>query len=249
VRIGWAETAFETSIAQKDRDSGQSADESAAQEISSWQSSVQRREQAKKNASEARQRSADLSEIWKAVNDTPFPDESFFLEAGEKFSIVGPQIPENEINAVFPESFPGKEDFVQFYLRYNGGSRTPQGCIMHCGNRAHRISRNQLDKLNLEGFRSISLDAEERKPPFSNMLGHHATGARVFAQIPEMKTFLEEHMGIAFDHTGNDLCLSRKSGRIFFMDWTTYKEGPVEVASSFREFVIKFWNIPYVSLH
>jgi hypothetical protein len=171
------------------------------------------------------------------------------LEAGEKFSIVGPQIPENEINAVFPESFPGKEDFVQFYLRYNGGSRTPQGCIMHCGNRAHRISRNQLDKLNLEGFRSMSLDAEERMLPFSNMLRGHATMVRVYSQIPEMKAFLEEHMEIAFDHTGNNLFLSRRSGRIFFMDMTTYKEGPVEVASSFREFVFKFWNIPYVSLH
>lgn len=86
-------------------------------------------------------------------------------------------------------------------------------------------------------------------PPFSNMLGHHAATARIFAQIPEMHAFLEEHMGIAFDHTGNDLCLSRQSGRIFFMDWTTYKEGPVEVASSFREFVVKFWNIPHASLH
>jgi hypothetical protein len=249
VRIGWADTAFSTSVAKKDRDSEHSADKGAAQEISSWQSSVRRRERALKNAIEARQRSAAIAEVAKEVSGKPSPDEKFFQEAGEKFSIVGPQISENEINTVFPEPFPGKEDFVQFYLRYNGGSRTPQGGIAHCGNPGHRISRNQLDKLNLECFRSISSDAEERMPPFSNMLGHHAATARIFAQIPEMHAFLEEHMGIAFDHTGNDLCLSRQSGRIFFMDWTTYKEGPVEVASSFREFVVKFWNIPHASLH
>jgi hypothetical protein len=103
--------------------------------------------------------------------------------------------------------------------------------------------------LNLEGFHSISLDAEERMHPFSNMLRSHATMARIYAGVPEMKAFLDEHIGIAFDHTGNALCLSRRSGRIFFMDWMTYKEGSVEVASSFREFVLKFWNIEYVSPH
>jgi len=245
VRIGWADDAFDAWIAKEDRDSERSADESASQEISSWKSSVRKREQAKKNAYEARQRSAALSATAEAANDKPASDEKFFRDAGEQFGIVGPRISENEINSVFPESFPGKENFVQFYLRYNGGSRTPQGCIMHCGDPAHRILRNQLDQLNLEGFRSIPLVAEDRMLPFSNMLGHHAAMAQCYSQIPSMKTFLEEHMGIAFDHTGNDLCLSRQSGRILFMDWRAYKEGPLEVASSFREFVLKFWNIPH----
>jgi hypothetical protein len=173
-------------------------------------------------------------------------EERFYQDAGAQFAIVGPPISRAEIDAVFPEAFPGKEDLVRFYLRYNGGSRTPQGCIMHCGNPAHRLTRKQLDRLNLEGFRSIPLVAGDRMLPFANLLSHHATNARIYAQIPEMKAFLEEHMEIAFDHTGNDLCLSRRSGRILFMDWTTYKEGPAEVASSFRDFVIKFWNAPYV---
>jgi hypothetical protein len=120
---------------------------------------------------------------------------------------------------------------------------------MNFGNPAHRILRNQLDRLNLEGFRSIPLAAEDRMIPFANMLRHHETMARIYAEVPEMKAFLEGHMEIGFDHTGNDLCISRNSGRIFFMDWRTYKEGPVEVASSFREFIAKFWNIAYVSLH
>jgi len=249
VEIGWAETAFTAWTAKRDRESERISDESAVPEISSWRASVQRRKQAKQNTSEARQRSAALAAIGKEVGGKPFPDEKFFQDAGAQFSIVGPQISEDAINAVFPESFPGKEDFVQFYLRYNGGSRTQQGCIAYCALPAHRILRSQLDKLSLECFRTLSLDSEKRMPPFSNMLGHHTAMARIYAKIPAMKAFLDEHMEIAVDHTGNDLCLSRQSGRAFFMDWSAYKDGPVEVASSFREFVLKFWNIAYVSLH
>jgi hypothetical protein len=249
VQIGWAETAFVPGIARKTRDLEATDGESSAPEISSWRSTVRKKKQAKKNLSEALQRSATLAAIGKEIDGEPLLDEGFYREAGERFCIVGPQISEDAINAIFPDPFPGKEDFVQFYLLFNGGSRTEHGCIMHCGNPDHRVSRNQIDKLNLEGFHSISPDPEERLIPFSNMLNHHTTLARIYAEVPEMNAFLNEHIGFAFDHTGNDLCLSRKSGRIFFMDWRAYKEGPVEVASSFREFVLKFWNAPYSSLH
>jgi len=60
-----------------------------------------------------------------------------------------------------------------------------------------------------------------------------------------MKTFLEQHMEIAFDHSGNDLCLNLQNGRIFFIDWESYAEGAVEITPSFHEFVLKFWNIPH----
>jgi hypothetical protein len=179
------------------------------------------------------------------ANEELLPEEQFFRHAAAQFSIVGPQISEAEIDAVFPEAFPGKADLVRFYLRHNGGSRTPQGCVIHCGNPAHRISRSHLEGLNLEGFRSIPRAADDRMLPFANMLRHHATMENIYSQIQPMKSFLEEHMEIAFDHSGNDLCLSRRSGRIFFMDWEAYSEGAVEVAASFHEFVLKFWNIPH----
>lgn len=56
-------------------------------------------------------------------------------------------------------------------------------------------------------------------------------------------------MEIAFDHNGNDLCISRQNGRDLFMDWEKYKEGLIEVASSFHEFVEKYWNNPYILIH
>jgi hypothetical protein len=168
--------------------------------------------------------------------------EDFFRDAGAQFGIVGPQISEAEIDAVFPEPFSGKDDFVQFYLRYNGGSRTELGGTVYCGNPEHRVSRDHLEKMKVEGFFSIHDSAEEKVLGFQPMLGCHATRSRTFAGMPEMKTFLEKHMPVAFDHSGNYLWIDLQSGYIRFLDWEAYREGPVEIAPSFHEFVLKFWN-------
>jgi hypothetical protein len=61
-------------------------------------------------------------------------EEDDLKEAAKRFAIVGPPVTEADINAIFDTSFPGKEFLVQFYLRYNGGSRTSRGCIVACGN-------------------------------------------------------------------------------------------------------------------
>ncbi len=88
-------------------------------------------------------------------------DERDLEEAGRRFAIVVPPISEEAINAIFSTPFPGKEDLVQFYLCYNGGSRTPQGCIIACANPAHRVSRDDLIHLRVEGFLSVSVDPED----------------------------------------------------------------------------------------
>jgi len=176
-------------------------------------------------------------------------EDGFYRTAGAQFSIVGPLISEAEVRSVFTEPFEGRDDLIQFYVRYNGGSRSSYGCFMHCGAADHRVPRNELDKLNIEGFRSIPRIEGARMIPFSNMLLHHSTMERVYEQILEMKAFLNEHIGIAFDHSGRDLCISRKSGRVFFMDWTERQDSPVEVATSFREFVSRFWNTHYGPVH
>lgn len=232
VKIGWADTAFDP-VRQDDSDSASGSLIVAPRRIPGWSPSSRK-------------------EGWINTSGIPLFDPSedeFFRNAGVQFSIVGPLVSEAEIREVFPEPFLGRDDLVQFYLRYNGGSRSSKGCIMHCGSPAHCVPRNELQKLNLEGFRSIPVRPDDRMLPFANMLAHHATMARIYLKIPEMKAFLDEHIGIAFDHIGRDLCISRQSGQIVFMDWTAYKEGPVEVASSFIEFVQRFWNIHQGPVH
>lgn len=166
--------------------------------------------------------------------------QEFLLGSRKRFAIVGPPVSEAEIVALFPVPFPGRDDLVQFYSNTNGGSRTPEGCLIHCGNPAHRVSRDRLNELRIEGFFSISRDAADKMLPFAPMLGQHAS-AMTFGQIPEVKAFVEHHKPLAFDHSGNDIWIDLENGHLRFMDWDTYEDGPVEIASSFKEFVTRFW--------
>jgi hypothetical protein len=148
-------------------------------------------------------------------------DRSF--DTRDLFCIVGPQTSEAEIDAVFPNKFPGREALVQFYLRHNGGSRTENGCLIHCGNPEHRVSRDHLEKIEIEGFFSISRSAEERVLPFKSMLRSRASRMQTFAEVPQMKDFLEKHLPIAFDHCGDDCWVDLQSGRIDYVLWRSWK--------------------------
>lgn len=170
-------------------------------------------------------------------------DEHFLRTARAQFAIVGPPVVETVILSVFPEAFPGRDDLVQFYLANNGGGRTEQSCLISCGTAGHIVPRDKIEKIRVECFRSILPDETQRVLPFSSMLGHHATMARIYAQIPEMSAFLGQHIAIARDHSGRDLCVNRQSGSIWFMDWEKYKLGPIQIASSSRDFVERFWNL------
>ena len=168
--------------------------------------------------------------------------ENFLRDARERFAILGPPVSEAEILAVFPVPFWGREDLVQFYLHNNGGSRTSTGGAYACGNPEHRVSRNHLEKMRVEGFFSIQRSVEERVPALRPMLKYHALMSDRLKHNPEMKLFLENHMPVAFDHSGNDIWIDFRDGGFHFMDWQAYREGPVKIALSFREFVDKFWT-------
>jgi hypothetical protein len=167
--------------------------------------------------------------------------EEFLNNSRARFAIVGPSTSESEITAIFSHPFAGREDLIQFYRHQNGGCRTQQGCLIHCGNPAHRVSRDNLDELRIEGFFSISRNAEDKMLPFAPMLAQYATTQEIYGEIPDMKEFLETHKPIAFDHSGNELWIDTDQGHIHFMNWDEYERGAVDIASSFSNFVHKFW--------
>ncbi len=170
--------------------------------------------------------------------------EEELREAGKCFAIVGPRVEEADINTIFSGSFPGKEDLVQFYLKYNGGSRTPQGCVISCNNPAHKIARNNLTDLEVEGFMSVSIDPADRMLPFRPILGHRATMLRIYAEVPEMREFYEQNIPLAFGHSGEDLCANLKTGSIWYMDCKEYQLGAVELSPDFHDFVLHYWVHP-----
>lgn len=167
--------------------------------------------------------------------------EDELQKAQKHFAILGPQVSEADIDSIFPGSFPGKQDLVQFYLWNNGGSRTRQGCLIHCGNRAHHVLRSALETTQVEGFMSVTRDPQDRLLPFYPILKHHAHMLEMFSEIAEMKEFYEENVPFAFAHSGEDICINLKSGSVQYMDWANYREGAVEISPSFQDFVLNFW--------
>jgi hypothetical protein len=182
-------------------------------------------------------------------DDSSMSMKSLPEDSRARFSIAGPEVTEAEILAVFLNPFPGRGDLVEFYLRHNGGSRDPQGCIIHCGNPAHKVTRDHLEKIRIECFLSISRNAEERMLPFAPMLRHRASRLRTFANVPEMVAFLESHMPIAADHCGDNCWINLDTGRIQYMLWDSWKEGPIEIAASFGEFVTRYWIAEPIQMH
>jgi len=168
--------------------------------------------------------------------------EDHSLDTQSLFRIVGPELSESQIDAVFPEQFPERQDLVEFYLRHNGGGRTEQACLVSCGKPEHEVSRDDLEKITIEGFFSIGSNAEEKMIPFRPMLRSRAFSLRTFAAVPAMKAFLDEHMPIAFDHCGNDCWVDLQTGQIDYVMWDSWKEGPIKIAASFSDFVSNFWN-------
>jgi hypothetical protein len=168
--------------------------------------------------------------------------EEFLRDSRKRFAIVGPPVSEAEIVALFPVPFPGRDDVVQFYSNTNGGSRGETGGTFYCGTQAHRVSRDNFANMRLEGFFSLPRFSGERVVGVRSMQRYQASRLRTFSGVPEVKAFLERHKPIAFDHSGNDIWIDLQSGCVRFMDWDAYEDGPVEIASSFREFVTKFWN-------
>jgi len=167
--------------------------------------------------------------------------KKFLLDARARFCIVGPQISQNVVELVFPSLFAGREDLIQFYVNQNGGGINEDCCIVHCGNPDHRVPRGKWERIRIEGFYSISLDPDEKMHPFANMLRLHKTLLHGYAQVPEMRRFLEGHLPIAFDHSGMNAWINLTTGSIQFVNWYSYKEGPAEIAPSFQEFVSRFW--------
>jgi hypothetical protein len=168
-------------------------------------------------------------------------DEDELQAAARHFAIVGPPVSEADIDTIFPGSFPGKEDLAQFYLWRNGGSRTPQGCVIHCGNPKHKVARHHLDKMIVEGFMSVPLEPTDRMLPFKPISGHLTTMRKIYAQVPEMEKFLQQNIPFAFDHSGEDICVNLSDGSVSYMDYTEYRKGSIQVAPSFRHFVLEYW--------
>ena len=73
------------------------------------------------------------------------------------------------------------------------------------------------------------------------MVRYYTSRLTTYSTVPSTTDFLKRHKPLAFDDGGNDFWIGLENGDIYVMDWKRYREGAMQVATSFREFVTKFW--------
>jgi hypothetical protein len=168
-------------------------------------------------------------------------EEDFLEPAHSQFGIIGPPISAELITATFADCFSAEHDLVQFYLRNNGGCRNVEGCLTHCGNPSHRVTRDSLDRLRIEGFFVIPSSHDDKYLRYRSMGKYYKSRLSTFSEQPEMTAFLRAHRPIATDHTGNDCWVNLHDEGVSYVLWDSWRLGPVKVATTFREFVERFW--------
>lgn len=156
---------------------------------------------------------------------------------------LGPPITADQIRAVVPENFAGKEDFVDFYSCHNGGSLTGKTRFyrdLYC-----EVRRDDFNDLYIAVLLSIPRTSDE--VIVGSMLRLRDAimeGVRDLdykgADGATYSDFVAAHIPISDDGHGNYCWIHASSGRIRHVNFEFYEKGPMEVAPSFIDFVSNF---------
>jgi hypothetical protein len=166
--------------------------------------------------------------------------KSLFRDPLVKFTKSGEPVSKPQIKLAVPEEFMGKDGFIRFYLQHNGGSfrefayfyrdtfwkvgRTDWN-LMYVFNLL-RIPRNGSSDVDYQ--LSISALREAFLKGVTNA---------------KLRDFLNSHIPIAGNGSGDYYWIEIPSGRIQFLDHESVGEvllQPIEVASTFMDFVANF---------
>ena len=165
----------------------------------------------------------------------------FFRNPEMGFETVGPPITAEQINRAIPEEFLGKDQFVKFYLCHNGGLMSKNTHFYR--DIFHKVGPNDFNELYVHDFYSIPPNPGA-KLPASILASREAIrqgcgdlryqGAGGGAYID----FVDSHIPISGDASGDDIWIHIPSGRIRYVNFDCAPEdGPIEVAPSFIDFV------------
>src|SRR4051812_23958358 len=125
---------------------------------------------------------------------------------------IGPSITEEQICASVPESFPGKDAFVEFCLLRNG-LFIPGGAYFY-RSRFHEILPGDFDAISVDNFYFVTRFPGEAHDMLVSM--QHAR-SHLWRMRPELRPFIESHLPFACDGSGNAYWIEMNSGRVKFV--------------------------------
>lgn len=132
--------------------------------------------------------------------------------------MLGPPITESQITSVIPDSFAGKEDFVRFYLRHNGGYF--EGGAIFPSDKFYLAGDHP--SAEVEEFFFIPRHIGEKASEFLSSVRLHELRAQWYG---DLNTFIETHFPFAGDGSYNDYWIEIPTGRIKYTRWESFREG------------------------
>jgi len=162
---------------------------------------------------------------------------SFFGDPLVKSAKTGTAVTERQINLAVPDEFAGKEDFVRFYMRHNGGAFT--GFAYFYRDKFRRVSDRDVNLMCVFDFLRIS---KKSSSSAEHGLSIDSLRAAILkgCSNEKQKKFTESHIPFAGDGSGDYYWIETPSGRIRFVDHESVGDSaprPIEVAPSFIDFV------------
>lgn len=150
-------------------------------------------------------------------------DNLFFKNAALNIQILNKDVTKEKIESVISKDFKGKEDFIQFYLAYDG------------------IFFNEGAVISTEKFQNIE-DEEyyELEIEFIYSIEHlKEMWEAIKERSEDTKKFIETHIPFARDAAGNTFFIEIPTGEIIYISWEyDVEEGLIWVAPSFKDFYL-----------
>ncbi|HCR3448885.1 SMI1/KNR4 family protein [Citrobacter werkmanii] len=143
-----------------------------------------------------------------------------------------PAVSESLINTV-TEDFPGKKEFIQFYLEHNGGYPPSPDAHLY-RDRVYNLSTDDYNAMHVEGFYFIPHYPDEK----FNILMSITRVRKMHATYSEAaKNFSRTHIPFAFDASGNEYWIDINIGRVVYINLERENEIIDNIAPSFSDFI------------
>lgn len=140
----------------------------------------------------------------------------------------------SEINEIVSDEFPGKKDFIEFYIAKNGGVFTKGAYIYP--DHFYEISNKDYFSIEIGSFFHVPL-IEDKDDSYYTTSIEKAKDRRI-DYSEDFENFVLFHIPFADNHADNDFWIDIQTGEIKYMD---YEESfdpndAIVVAPSFMEF-------------
>ena len=172
----------------------------------------------------------------------------FFSDDAIRFDVVGPSLSEQQIISRLPNDFAGKNIFLKFYTKNNGG-------YIHGGAYFYRDVYFEIKECD---FNSMEVESFYFIPPVSGEIFHGLRSAIRVRELREkhsenIKLFCSTHFPFAGDAGDNDYWIEYGSGRVQYIHWesvfsSNWKLNVIDIAPSFDGFCNKILSKRRINL-